>query len=156
MTPDFTQENVEADKIEFHAEDIEFSLSNSDFISEWITSTIQAESKKLKHLSFIFCSDDYLHKINLEYLSHDTLTDVITFPYSSGNNVEGDIFISIDRIADNAKIFNSTFENELQRVMIHGVLHLLGYLDKTPEDKQQMTEKENEYLGKLNGMNLDK
>ena len=145
----------EEEKINFHSENIDFSLPNSSTIFSWIENTIHHERKKLNHLNFIFCDDEYLHQINVEYLDHDTFTDVITFPYSEGEIIEGDIFISIDRIRENAQTFNVPFENELHRVMIHGTLHLLGYLDKTIEDKTQMTQKENEYLSRLNGTNLD-
>ena len=146
----------EEEKINFHSENIDFSLPNSSTIFSWIESTIHLEGKKLNHLNFIFCDDEYLHQINVEYLNHDTLTDVITFPYSEGEIIEGDIFISIDRIQENSKIFKISFDEELHRVMIHGTLHLLGYLDKTVADKTQMTQKENEYLSRLNGTNLDK
>jgi probable rRNA maturation factor len=149
MTP------AEDEKINFHSEDIEFTLPNHSVIFDWINNTVERETKVLRHLNYIFCSDTYLHKINVEYLNHDTLTDVITFPYAEGKTIEGDIFISIDRIRENAKSFEVKFEDELHRVMIHGTLHLLGYLDKTAEDKTQMTQKENEYLSKLNGMKLD-
>lgn len=135
--------------ITFHTEEIELSLTNEKEINSWIKSTIQKEGHQLGNLSFIFCSDPYLHKINIEYLNHDTLTDVITFPYSE-SHVEGDIFISIDRIKENAKSFGVTFDQELNRVIIHGVLHLIGYMDKTPEEKKEMTEKENFYLRALN------
>lgn len=145
----------EEEIINFYSEDILFSLSNHSLISDWINTAIKNEAKELRQLNFIFCSDPYLHKINLEYLNHDTFTDVITFPYAEGKTIEGDIFISIDRIRENAKLFDVKFKHELHRVMIHGTLHLLGYLDKTPEDKTQMTKKENEYLSKLNGMKLD-
>ena len=146
---------AEDEKINFHSEDIKFTLSNHSIIFDWINNTIESEAKILRHLNFIFCSDTYLHKINVEYLNHDTFTDVITFPYAEGKNIEGDIFISIDRIRENAKSFEVEFKDELHRVMIHGTLHLLGYLDKTAEDKTQMTQKEDEYLSKLNGMKLD-
>ncbi|MFK8010216.1 MAG: rRNA maturation RNase YbeY [Saprospiraceae bacterium] len=149
MTPE------KEEKINFYSEDIEFFLPNHSIIFDWINKTIESESKVLHHLNYIFCSDTYLHKINVEYLNHDTFTDVITFPYAEGKNIEGDIFISIERVKENAKSFEVEFENELHRVMIHGTLHLLGYLDKTVEDKTQMTQKENEYLSKLNGMKLD-
>ena len=143
MTP------AEADKIIFHSEDIDFSLPQPSLIIDWIFNCIESENKQLRHLNFIFCSDEYLHKINVEYLNHDNYTDVITFPYSEGKIIEGDIFISIERIRENANKFNVDFNNELHRVMIHGVLHLLGYFDKTPNDKALMTQKENEYLLKL-------
>lgn len=133
----------------YHNEEINLKLSNPDKISSWIKSVISAESQALGHLNFIFCSDAYLHKINVDYLNHDTYTDVITFPYSE-TLVEGDIFISIDRIRENAKTFEVTFEQELHRVIIHGVLHLMGYSDKTSTDKKQMTLKENTYLRELN------
>lgn len=150
MTP------TENEKINFFSEDIDFSLSNPSSIFNWILKAIESEAKELRHLNFIFCSDQYLHKINVEYLNHDTFTDVITFPYAEGKIIEGDIFISVERIRENANNFKVEFENELYRVMIHGVLHLLGYFDKTPEDKELMTQKENQYLEKLNGMKLDK
>jgi len=146
---------AEEEKINFHSEDIEFTLPNHSIIFDWINKTIENEAKVLRHLNFIFCSDAYLHNINVEYLNHDTYTDVITFPYSEGKIIKGDIFISIDRIKENATSFEVSFKDELHRVMIHGTLHLLGYLDKTAEDKTQMTQKENEYLNKLNGMKLD-
>lgn len=143
------------EKISFHYEDIQFILPNHLLIVDWIYKTIINETKILRQVNYIFCSDNYLHKINLEYLNHDTFTDVITFPYTDGNIIEGDIFISIDRIRENAKSFEVAFKNELHRVMIHGTLHLLGYLDKTNEEKAQMTQMEDKYLSKLNGMKLD-
>jgi len=97
-------------------------------------------------LNYIFCSDTYLHKINLEYLKHDTLTDIITFDYSEKKQISGDIFISIDRIKENALKFNQSTDIELNRVLIHGVLHLLGYKDKTPKEKETMRAKEDFYL----------
>jgi len=135
--------------INYHAEDLELSLNNEEQISSWIKSVIQTEGHQFGNINFIFCSDPYLHKINVEYLNHDTFTDVITFPYSE-TIVEGDIFMSIDRIKENAKSFEVTFEQELHRVMIHGVLHLMGLSDKTSEEKKLMTEKENTYLRLLN------
>jgi len=133
--------------IEFYSEDTAFEIQNSKAVSVWIGEVIAAEKKELKLLSYIFCSDEYLHKINVEYLNHDTLTDVITFPYGNpDDSIEGDIFISIDRIRDNAKTFKTTFEDELHRVIIHGALHLCGYGDKTEEDAKEMRRKENESL----------
>ena len=131
----------------FNSEEIDFNLPNQPVIIDWINSTADQEGQTVQSLNFIFCSDKYLHQINVEYLNHETYTDVITFPYmENGNPVEGDIFISIDRIKENAENFKTSFENELHRVMIHGTLHLLGYGDKTPDEKLKMTEKENEYL----------
>jgi probable rRNA maturation factor len=136
------------DKIIFNIEDVDFQLVSEEKISNWIESTIEKEGKKLGALSYIFCSDDYLHKLNVEYLNHDTLTDVITFPYNA-NPVEGDIFISIDRVKDNANDLNISFENELHRVMIHGVLHLCGYMDETDEEEAIIRQKEDECLSQL-------
>ena len=135
--------------IEFHAEDIDFEISQVEQLRSWIKQTIIEEQCELVHLNYIFCSDSYLHQINVEYLDHDTLTDVITFPYLAPPNIEGDIFISIDRIKENATSFDVGLLPELYRVMIHGLLHLCGYGDKTPEEKTRMTEKENEKLAKL-------
>jgi probable rRNA maturation factor len=133
------------DKIIFNTEDVDFQLVREESISSWIESMVEKEGKKLGALSYIFCSDDYLHKLNVEYLNHDTLTDVITFPYNS-NPVEGDIFISIDRVRDNAQDLNIAFEQELHRVMIHGVLHLCGYMDETDEEETIIRQKEDECL----------
>ncbi len=109
---------------------------------------MEKESKKLVTLTYIFCSDEYLLQINQQYLQHDYYTDVITFPYSN-TEIEGDIFISIDRIRDNAQSLNIPEKTELHRVMVHGLLHLIGYDDKTPELKKLMQEKENFYLNWL-------
>jgi len=135
----------ELPEIIFHQEDVNFNTPNTDLLQKWIEATISNESKIAGNLNFIFCSDTYLHKINIEYLQHDTLTDIITFPYSD-SKIEGDIFISIDRVHDNAKTFNTAFENELKRVIIHGVLHLCGYGDKTETQSKEMRAKENQYI----------
>jgi probable rRNA maturation factor len=133
--------------IQFFSEDLDsFALANENAIADWLADAIAKEGKSLIALSFIFCSDDYLHSLNLDYLKHDTLTDVITFPYREGSEIEGDIFISVDRVRENAVLFQTDFLRELYRVMIHGVLHLCGYRDKTPEEEQVMREKENNYL----------
>jgi rRNA maturation RNase YbeY len=135
--------------IAFFEEDIKFKLKSKTQLRQWITETINAESFKLDELTYIFCSDDYLLQINRQYLDHDTYTDIITFDNSEGNKiVTGDIFISIDRIRENAAKFNVTEATELHRVIIHGVLHLLGYTDKSAPDKKKMTEKEDYYLSK--------
>ena len=131
--------------IQFFTEDIDFDLQQSEQIIHWIKSVVIDENWQLTTINFIFCSDAYLYKMNMDYLQHDTLTDVITFYYST-ETIEGDIFISIDRVKDNAKDLNISFSDELHRVMIHGTLHLLGYGDKTPEEQQEMTTKENFYL----------
>ena len=139
---------MEDDKVIYNVEDIDFQLVNQDSLSVWIEKTIETEGATLGAVSYIFCSDDYLHQMNVEYLNHDTLTDVITFPYND-NPIEGDIFISIDRVKDNAQDLAVAFDDELHRVMIHGVLHLCGYSDKTDEQKAEMRQKEDEYLKKL-------
>ncbi len=137
-----------ARKITFHVEDINFKPPKATPLSIWIEKVVQQEEKKLGTVSYVFCSDDYLHKINLEHLKHDTLTDIITFPYNR-NPIEGDIFISIDRVRDNANDFNVPFEVELYRVIIHGILHLCGYLDETDEQEAEMRHKEDMCLKML-------
>jgi len=133
--------------IRFFEEDIAYNLKNKNAVKKWISETILAEGYKLKELTYIFCSDNYLLQINQQYLNHDTFTDIITFDNSEIERVIiGDIFISIDRIRENAAKFNITVANELHRVIIHGALHLLGYMDKTAVAKQKMTEKEDFYL----------
>lgn len=143
---DQTPEDI-VDKISFHIEEIDFSLPNPKAIASWLSKTLEAEQKQLKSLNIILCSDDYLYNLNVEYLQHDTLTDVITFPYArSGKPIEGDIFISIDRVKENASQFKVPFTHELHRVMVHGVLHLAGYGDKKPEEASIIRSKENFYL----------
>ncbi|GAA0891987.1 rRNA maturation RNase YbeY [Fulvivirga kasyanovii] len=129
--------------VNFFEEDIDFTLSNEDYISHWIKTIIEKEGFALQELNFIFCSDEYLYQMNVDYLNHDTYTDIITFDNSEEDKqIEGDIFISIDRVRDNANSIKSTFEDELARVIIHGVLHLMGHKDKTPEEEKGMREKE--------------
>jgi len=143
--PNFSE--LSEEPILFHFEEIEYKLHEPEKLIKWIQSTIETEEKKLHSLSFIFCKDKYLHHINVTYLDHDTLTDVITFPYSENDStIEGDIYISLERIIENAKKFNVSTLHELKRVMIHGVLHLCGYSDKTEEEAKEMRSKENFYL----------
>lgn len=132
--------------ISYFTEDISFKLKNEKDISFWIKNTIKKEHKQLGEISFIFCSDNYLHQINLSYLNHDTYTDIITFNYNEETTISGDIFISIERVTENANKFNVLFDNELKRVMIHGILHLLDYNDKTPNQQKEMKTKEDFYL----------
>ena len=127
----------------------DFVLQNETQISNWISNTIASEGLKEGDVSYVFCDDAYLHKLNVEFLNHDTLTDVISFDYSVGKIIHGEIFISVERVADNAKDFNVTFENELNRVMIHGILHYCGYKDKTDADELRMRDMENHYLSLL-------
>ena len=131
--------------ISFHYE-TQFELPNEAQIEVWIRNVIESESKREGDINYIFCDDEYLHKLNVEFLNHDTLTDIISFDNSVGNELHGDIFISVERVADNAKDFNVSKEEELRRVMVHGVLHYCGYKDKTDEDQAEMTKKENEKL----------
>lgn len=130
----------------FNFEDVRFHLPGRRDLKNWIRHTIEQEMKLAGDVSFIFVSDEYLYQMNMEYLSHDTLTDVITFDYSEGNVVSGDIFISVPRVRENAATFADSFYDELYRVMIHGVLHLLGYKDKSRKEAAEMRQKENLYL----------
>ena len=132
--------------ITFHTTFDRFKLKQVTQLKKWIEHTITAEKKRLGQLTYFFCDDAYLLGLNQKFLNHDTLTDIITFDYSSEKNMNGDIFISIERVKENAVKYAPTFEDELHRVMIHGVLHLLGYRDKTIAQKTEMTEKENFYL----------
>jgi len=130
---------------------IDFQFVNTELLSlkqsaSWLQNVVATENKKLGEIVFIFCRDAYLLEKNIAFLNHDTLTDVITFDYCTEKKISGDIFISVDRIQENAKIFNVTFLNELDRVMVHGLLHLLGYNDKTKKDSAEMKAKEDFYL----------
>lgn len=127
----------------------DFKLTSEKDISIWIETTISEEGYKLEEINYVFCDDEYLHKLNVEFLNHDTLTDIISFDYSIGKILQGDIFISVERVEDNAKDLGVLFEDELHRVIIHGVLHYCGYKDKTEDDAKVMREKENHYLEQL-------
>jgi rRNA maturation RNase YbeY len=132
--------------IHFCTEDITFSLKEKLKHKAWLNEVAKQEGKRILELSYVFCSDDYLLQINQEYLNHDTLTDIVTFDNSEDpKKIEGDIFISIDRVKENGDALG-TKETELKRVMVHGLLHLLGYKDKKKEDKAVMTEKEDFYI----------
>jgi rRNA maturation RNase YbeY len=136
--------------ITFSSEDIVFSLPDKHKNKAWLKSVAESEGKSIGELNYIFCSDSYLLEINRTYLNHDTLTDIVTFDNSDGGkHIEGDMFISLERVCENGEKFG-TSDTELHRVMVHGLLHLLGYKDKKKEDKAKMREKENEYLSKLN------
>ena len=118
-------------------------LKNSN---DWLQKVITTEKKQLGEIVFVFCKDAYLLEKNIQFLKHETLTDVITFDYCEGNQISGDILISVDRVKENSEIFEVTFLNELDRVMVHGLLHLLGYKDKTKEDTTLIRSKEDFYL----------
>ena len=135
-------------KISFHSVG-KFSLDNESTIEACINTLAKEESRKVGDITFVFCDDSYLHKINLEFLDHDTYTDVVTFDYSVGNELVSEIYISTERVEENAKKYSETFENEIHRVMIHGLLHLCGYKDKLSEEKKIMRDKENHYLSLL-------
>lgn len=136
-------------RISFFEEDIRYNLKDKIKVKQWIKDTIAAEGYQLDELTYIFCSDAYLLQINQQYLNHDTYTDIITFDNSSEDRViAGDIFISIERIRENATKFDQSVTDELHRVIIHGALHLLGYKDKTAIDSKNMTQMEDKYLDK--------
>jgi len=135
--------------INFFKEDVSCPGIKQDKYREWIDAVVKDHGKKIGELAFIFVSDDYLYKMNVQYLNHDYYTDVITFDYSENDVTSGDIFISVDRVRENAENYGVTFLNELSRVMIHGVLHLIGYKDGTEEEKQEMRDLENKALIKL-------
>jgi len=147
--PDFFDETAEEAVITLHCEDVPMpeGLPSLEKITAWITAMAETEGVPLGDLNYVFCSDEYLLQMNKEYLDHDYYTDVITFPMDDAS-VYGDIFISTDRVADNAKTLGVTPLQELLRVMIHGALHLAGYGDKTPEEEKVMREKEETYLGR--------
>lgn len=134
-------------RIQFFPEDVDFKLQHPRKTVNWIKKTIIQEGKTPGDINFILCSDEYLLKVNQEYLNHDTYTDIVTFDNSEEeDSIDGDIFISIDRVKENAIKFNKTEDEELHRVIIHGVLHLIGYGDKTKALKAQMRELEDTYL----------
>ena len=124
----------------------DFTLDNETQYNEWLSRVIASENKKEGEINYIFCDDKYLHKINLEYLNHDDLTDIISFDYSVGNELHGDIFISIERVFENAGDFAVPNEDELRRVMCHGILHYCGYKDKSETDEAIMRKKEEEKM----------
>lgn len=127
----------------------DFELVNEEKYANWISDSIVKEGLEEGEINYIFCDDEYLHKLNVEFLNHDTLTDVISFDYCMGNLISGDIFISIERVKDNAKDLGISFNDELPRVMIHGVLHYCGFKDKSVEDAKEMRAKEEEYISVL-------
>jgi rRNA maturation RNase YbeY len=126
--------------------EIDFNLENEIEYSSWISEVIISERKNEGDINFIFCDDDYLFELNQEYLRHDTLTDIISFDYSIGNELHGDVFISVERVRENAEEFNVSFLEELKRVMAHGVLHYCGYKDKNEKDEFIMRQKEEEKM----------
>ena len=124
----------------------DFILDQEERFASWIETIIASESKTVGEIAYVFCDDEYLHTINMQYLNHDTLTDIISFDYTEGDRISGDIFISIERVKDNAIDFEVSFEEELKRVLAHGVLHYCGYKDKTVTDATLMRSKEEEKI----------
>lgn len=128
----------------------DFKLANENDIANWISNCIKKYDFTEGELNYIFCNDDYLHKLNVEFLNHDTLTDIISFDYTLGKLISGDIYISVERVQENAKKYSQTFDNELNRVIIHGVLHYCGFKDKSESDESRMRAEENICLALLN------
>lgn len=127
----------------------DFRLANEDRISRWISDSIKSEGFNEGDITYVFCSDDYLYQINVDFLNHHTYTDIISFDYKLGKTLHGEIYISVDRVMDNAKRYDVEFYNELSRVMIHGILHYCGYKDKSDNEIELMREKEDYYLSVL-------
>ena len=136
--------------VNFFNEDTAFPKISKRYVAKWVKEVIQLHEFKAGDLSFIFCSDDYLLDVNKKFLEHDYYTDIITFDYVDGKLISGDIFISVDRVNDNSVSFGISFSNELYRVIIHGVLHLLGFGDKTEQEKLIMRQREDQCLALLN------
>ncbi|MDC1105697.1 rRNA maturation RNase YbeY [Prolixibacteraceae bacterium] len=136
--------------IEFFAEDIDFPLYKEDFLETFIARLIISKDKEVGEISYIFCSDEYLLKINIDYLQHDYYTDIITFDYVEDNLISGDVFLSIDRVEDNAQVLSVDFESEFARVLSHGILHLIGFKDKTDEEAAEMRKEEDKAIALFN------
>ena len=139
--------------INFFSEDTNFIFQEAEKASSWLKQLGDQYSKTIGELNIIFCSDEYLHRLNVEYLQHDTLTDIITFPYEESDLVSGDIFISVDRVVENARKFNVSTDIELTRVMGHGLLHLCGFKDKSEAEKKEMKHQEDKAIDLWNQLN---
>jgi probable rRNA maturation factor len=136
--------------IRFFSEEIDFTFKNKIKTRSWLTNVIREENYSRLSINYIFCTDEYLSELNNKYLHHNTFTDILTFPdYSNPRKISGDIYISIERIRENAEEFRQPFGRELARVMVHGALHLLGYKDKTAKEREEMTRKEDYYLDRF-------
>ena len=138
--------------IRFAVQDIDFELSEVEKVKKWITEVVQRRQKRVGNISYLFCDDNYLLVVNQQYLNHDTYTDIITFDYVAADLISGDIMISVDRVGENAEKFGVPFEQELHRVVIHGVLHLLGQGDKSDVEAAEMRRQEEEALVLWNTM----
>ena len=132
--------------VRYYSEDIKFNFKGRRANNKWLSGVASAESKKLGELNVIFCSDPHILEMNRKYLGHDYYTDIITFDYCEGNLLSGDLFISVDTVRDNSSFYGASFDEEIHRVIVHGLLHLIGYDDGTAEEKKMMREKEDYYL----------
>ena len=132
--------------IAYYTQDTDFVFKGKQFNNKWLRMVAESEIKRIGDISIIFCSDNYILDINMKYLQHDYFTDVITFDYCGGDKLSGDLFISVDTVRENAKLYNTDFNDELNRVMVHGILHLIGYDDHSQKDKQLIRKKEDYYL----------
>lgn len=132
--------------VSYFTEDTSFAFKEKRLTSRWLKFVAESEAKRLGDIAVIFCSDNYILNINIQYLQHDYYTDIITFDYCEGNRLSGDLFISVDSVRENALLYKTEFADELNRVIVHGLLHLMGYDDHTPEDVAVMRAKENYYL----------
>ena len=132
--------------VSYFLQDIDFVFKHKRLNNSWLKLVAESEIKKLGNINIIFCSDNYILDVNVKYLGHDYFTDIITFDYCVKNILSGDLFISIDTVRDNAEFYKTEFNDELNRVIVHGLLHLIGYDDHTPEEQKIMSEKENYYL----------
>lgn len=139
--------------VSYSLEDIKFEFKHKRINNAWLKMVAESEVKKLGNISIIFCSDNYILDVNIKFLGHDYFTDIITFDYCEGNVLSGDLFISIDSVRENAEYYKTEFSDELNRVIVHGLLHLIGYDDHTEEDQKVMREKENYYLELRNHIN---
>lgn len=132
--------------ISYFTEDIKFNFKSKRLTNRWLTLVAESEIRRIGEISVIFCSDPYILSVNQKYLQHDYYTDIITFDYCEGDRLSGDLFISIDTVRENSAEYGTEFEDELNRVIVHGILHLIGYDDHTPEDVAEMRKKEDYYL----------
>ena len=132
--------------IRYFSESIKFDLQGKLANNRWLRFVAEAEAKRIGDINIIFCSDPYILDVNINYLGHDYYTDIITFDYVEGDVLSGDLFISIDSVRENASFYGTEFSTELRRVMVHGLLHLIGYDDHTPEEQKEMRSKEDYYL----------
>ena len=144
----FASENY-ATMIRYFSEGIKFDLKTKSLNNKWLKFVAESEIRKIGDINIIFCSDSYILDVNMKYLQHDYFTDIITFDYCEGNVLSGDLFISIDSVRDNASFYGTEFSEELNRVMVHGVLHLIGYDDHTDSEQKMMRSKEDYYLSQI-------